>query len=399
MNYLLFNNKILISNGVNVNQIDKKGDHEEMLGLIDEACICVVDVDVELASAPEAQIEKKDSMLARKFGRLHPQSEYILQDERINDNVFQVMGIKCDKIKEIYSLVPCDKVQIFVPYAIAIRHFLMSKGVELVQGIVFIDDLGDEKLITVFSGLKFSVTRTLMTNDVENILSEVKRSQIGFSKKLEEFDGWKLDKLSVLTNSQIMTSHFLKIEKNIDIEYVNVKYPAIEGLKGLEGSEDIVKFLLPEEIKEKKRKQEFRERIILIIASLLILGTGLGFTLFNKIKLSLISSEYARLNQQNQILEIKLADLDLKTYREDLKQQKFINYATPYFEILNILPLSYEIYSFRYYQTDHWNFEAYIFSKEGESFDEIPKINILKNAGIDDYFIKDKPGKRIQIDL
>ena len=270
MNYLLFNNKILMSDGVNVHQIDKEGDHEEMLGLIDEACICVVDVDVELASAPETQIEKKDSMLARKFGRLHPQSEYILQDERINDNIFQVMGIKCDKIKEIYSLVPCDKAQVFIPYAIAIRHFLISKGIELAQGIVFIDDLGVEKLITVFFGLKFSVTRTLTTNDVESILSEVKRSQIGFSKKIEEFDGWKLDKLSVLTNSQIMTSHFLKIEKNIDIEYVNVKYPAIEGLKGLEGSEDIVKFLLPEEIKEKKRKQEFREKIILIVVSLLI---------------------------------------------------------------------------------------------------------------------------------
>ena len=137
----------------------------------------------------------------------------------------------------------------------------------------------------------------------------------------------------------------------------------------------------------------------MIVLSLLILGTGLGFTLFNKIKLSLISSEYACLNQQNQILERKLADLDLKTYREDLKQQKFINYATPYLEILNILPLSYEIYSFRYYQTNHWNLEAYIFSKDGESFDDIPKLNILKNAVIKDYFIKDKPGKRIQIDL
>jgi hypothetical protein len=109
--------------------------------------------------------------------------------------------------------------------------------------------------------------------------------------------------------------------------------------------------------------------------------------------------EYARLKQQNQILEEKLADLDLKTYREDLKQQKFLNYANPYLEILNILPLSYEIHSFRYYQTDHWNLEVYIFSKDGESFDEIPKFNILKNAVINDYFIKDKPGKRIRIDL
>ena len=80
---------------------------------------------------PKAQIEKKDSMLARKFGKLHPQNEYILQDEKIDDNIFQVIGIKTDKIREIYSLIPSDKVKVFIPYAIAIRNFLINKNVEL----------------------------------------------------------------------------------------------------------------------------------------------------------------------------------------------------------------------------------------------------------------------------
>jgi hypothetical protein len=184
MNYLLFNNKVLMSDGEDVLCLGQEGDPKDILGPIDEVSICVVDVDVELASAPETQIEKKDSMLARKFAKLHPQNEYILQDEKIDDNIFQVIGIKTDKIREIYSLVPKSKVVVFIPYAIAIRHFLINKGIELAKGIVFIDDFGDEKLITVFSGLKFSVTRALLTNDVENILPEIKRSQIGFNKKI-----------------------------------------------------------------------------------------------------------------------------------------------------------------------------------------------------------------------
>jgi hypothetical protein len=202
-----------------------------------------------------------------------------------------------------------------------------------------------------------------------------------------------------LTNSEIIANHFSENEPSINIESINVKYPAIEGLKTIENPGDLVKFLLPEEIKDKKRKQELRKKAASLVVSLLILGAGSGFFLFNKIKLTLGQDQYARLRQQNQILEEKLTGLDLKTYREDLKQQKFLNYANPYLEILNILPLSYEIYSFRYYQTDHWNLEAYIFSKDGESFDEIPKLNILKDAVINDYFIKDKPGKRILIGL
>jgi hypothetical protein len=399
MNYLLFNNGVLISDGVNVRRMDKGGDPESILGSIDEASICVVDVDVELASAPEGQIEKKDSMLARKFGKLHPQNEYILQDEKIDDNVFQVIGIKTEKIREIYSLVPSSRVMVFIPYAVALRNFLVNKRIELAKGIVFIDDLEDEKLITVFSGLKFSVTRVLTTNDVENILPEIKRSQIGFSKKIEEFDNYKSDKLTVLTNSRSIANHFSKNEQNINIERIDVKYPAIEGLKAIENPENLVKFLLPEEIKGKKRRRELKEKAVTLIVSLLILGAGSGFALFNKIKLTLGKVEYARLSQQNQILAGKLADLDIRTYREDLKQQKFINYGVPYLKILNVLPLSYEIYSFRYYQTDHWNLEAYIFSKDGEPFDEIPRLDILKNAVINDYFIKDKPGKRMQIDL
>ena len=399
MNYLLFNNDLYHDDGTNVKKLNKGPGSRPELDSIDEVSICVVDVDVELASAPESQIDKKDSMLARKFSKLHPQNEYILQDEKVDNNIFQVIGIKTEKIREIYSLIPSDKVKVFVPYAIAVRNFLINRQVELEKGIVFIDDLQGETLITVFSNYKFSVTRTLTTNGFENILPEIKRSQIGFSKKIEEFDSWKPDNLTVLTNSETIKSHLLTNEQNIVIEFIDVKYPAIEGLKGIETTESLVKFLLPEEIKNKKRKQELKDKALTLTVSLLILGAGIGFALFNKINLTLIEREFLRLSNQNEALEQKLADLDLKTYREDLKQQKFINFATPYLEILNILPSSYEIYSFRYFQTDRWTLEAYIFSKEGESFDEIPKVNILKNAVINDYFIKDKPGKKIQVDL
>jgi len=398
MNYLVFNNNVYLDDGFGVKRLEKGSQQRQVLEAIEDVNICAVDIDVELASAPEGQVEKKDSILARKFLKLHPQNEYILQDEKIDDNIFQVIGIKAEKVREIYALIPSDKVKVFIPYAIALRNFLIRKNIELENGIIFIDDFSDEKLITVFSGQKFSVTRTL-TGELENIWPEIKRSQIGFSKKIEEFDNWSSDYLTVITNNQAIADYLSKKDHNINIEYVNVEYPAIEGLQGMENSDNLVKFLLPEEIRGNKIRQALKTKAVFVIASLLILFIGFGFAAFNKIEFSSVKRNYTHLIELNQILERKLLELDINTYREDLKQQKYLNYATPYLEILNILPLSYEIYSFRYYQTGHWNLEAYIYSKDGEPFDEIPKINILNKALIDDYFIKDKPGKRIQVEL
>jgi len=399
MKYFLFNSNIYFKDEVDVKKIEKGPQLKSEFEDIDEACICVVDVDVELASAPETEVEKKDSMLARKFSKLHPQNEYILQDERLDDNIFQVIGIKTEKVREIYSLIPGHKVRVFTPYAVAIRHFMLNKNIELSKGVVFIDDWGDEKLITVFSGLKFGVTRTLLASDTENLLPEIKRSQIGFSKKIEIFENWKSDNLSVLTNSQSLANYLSKIDQGLSIRCLNVQFPAFEGLEIIKNSSDVVRFLLPEEIKSKKRREQIKEKAISVILSLLILGIGLGFLLFTQIKLNMLRVDDGGLLKQNKVLADKLAQIDMAIYRDDLKQRHFLNYATPYLEILNILPQSYETYSFRYYQTDHWKLEAYIFSKDGESFDDIPQVGILKNAVINDYFIKDKPGKRIQVEL
>ena len=65
-----------------------------------------------------------------------------------------------------------------LPYEI----LLINKNIDLNKTVVFVDDLGNERLLTVFDGLKFSRTRVIVNNG-EDILPEIKRSQIDFFKK------------------------------------------------------------------------------------------------------------------------------------------------------------------------------------------------------------------------
>ena len=95
-----------------------------ILGSIEVANLCVVDIDVLIAAAVEYPIEKKDSILVRKFKELYQHEAYIIQDERIDNNLFQVIGIKEQKVREVYSLIPPDKVESFIPYGIALRNTL-----------------------------------------------------------------------------------------------------------------------------------------------------------------------------------------------------------------------------------------------------------------------------------
>ena len=154
-------------------------------------------------------VEKKDSILVRKFKEFYQHEAYIIQDEKIDNNLFQVIGIKEQKVREVYSLIPPEKVESFIPYGIALRNTLINKKLDLNKTVVFVDDLGSERLLTVFDGLKFSRTRVIANNG-EDILPEIKRSQIDFFKKTEEFLSKKNADFVIVVNNQTLAAEISK---------------------------------------------------------------------------------------------------------------------------------------------------------------------------------------------
>ena len=204
MNYLIFNNDIIISNGKTIKRIDKGKGFDGILDPTEEVSLCVVDVDVLIAAAVENPIEKKDSLLVRKFKELYHHEAYIIQDEKIDNNLFQIIGIKEQKVRDIYSLIPPQKVRSFIPYGIALRNVLVNGRIDLNKTVVFVDDMGGERLLTVFDGLKFSRTRVIVNNG-EDILPEIKRSQIDFFKKNEEYFSKRSSDFLIVINDRSLT--------------------------------------------------------------------------------------------------------------------------------------------------------------------------------------------------
>ncbi len=405
MNYLLFNNEIFISNGQVIKKIIKgpglkdeldsrfRGNDKE----IEKARLCYVDVDVMIASAPQDYLDKKDSILAQKFVTVYS-NEYITLDEKIDSNIFQVIGIKAEKVKEIYSLISSSKVDAFVPYAIAIRSFLVNKQTDMTRLIVFVDDLGNEKLMTVFDGLKFSRTRTIYTGNAQDILPDIKRSYIDFNKKLGEFASNKATgDFEIIINNKQMGEDIKLLEPGLAVEFLDCRYPALEGLKFIDSQ---IKYRIHEEIILERKKKEMRSRLMYLIISISICSAGALFFGFNQIAHSFLSRDFEGEKLKNARLKDALNKIDQHIYQDSLKKLKNLNYSSVFFEVSGLLPSTYEISSFKFFGHEkHWIFDTYIFAQDDQFYDEIPRIKILKNAEIKDFFIKNRPGKYLKVTL
>ena len=396
MNYFLFNNEIYVSDGVKVDRIEKGSNLGYLFDQSKEAHVCVVDIDVLIASASESALDKKDGILARKFSESY-QGEYVLQDEKIDRNIFQVIGIKSEKVKEVYSLIFSEKIVSFVPYALAVRNFLSRQRISVNKYVVFLDDLGNEKLITVFEGFKFSRTRTIFSNTAEQILSEIKRSAINFEKKLADQKDKNAEGYIILTNNKTLGNEIREIEKDLIIEYLDSICPAFEGLKI--GGFDL-KYILPEEIVKKRRGEELKKRTRCLSIAALILILGALFYFYNQISFALAKNSFKQEQIRKFHLQEDLNKLDPVVYQYVLNQQKRINYSLVYQDISNSLPISYKTSSFSFYHKDNnWSFEEYLYTPDDELYDNILAVGALKGAQIKDFLVNNRPGKYLRIEL
>ncbi len=395
MNYLLVNNNIFLSNHSGFSKIDNLDDKKETLQNT-VARICVVDVDIHISPAPEDFIELKEASLYKEFSSRH-EGAYIIQDERLNSNLFQVIGIKEEKLREIYALVPSDKVEILIPYAVAIRS-LLSENELLIENkkIVFIDDLKEEVLITVFDGQKFSKTRHLTHITDKNLVSEARLSLKSFQHKLG--NSTEVAETPVLiTNNKEWANALRAEEKELTVQYLDCQHPFLEGLK--EGEFNI-KFNLPEEIIKKKRLREAKKNLLQLAIAGSIAGVGIAFMAFTGIGLTLVKNSLNNESNINNKLTTKLEQIDKLIYRASLRDLKKINYSDKFLLINSYLTTAYMLDSMKLKREGKsWTMDIYLSNRDGEFLEDINKPRSLRSIEVFDYFINGKAGKYLKVDL
>lgn len=393
MHYFIINQDIWMAHDQEFRRISFQESDKVPSQDISMAHVCVVDVDVMQAVAPEERTEQKDMVLAREFSAQFPGS-YIIQDERIGTNQFQVVGVREERIREIYRLLPHEKVGTLIPYAMALRAYLTSQDLPAGRPIAFVDDLQGEILITFLDGLRFGTTRRFQDERLERILPEIKRSAISFSKTARKENGPYI----VVTNNPEWGRKLSLLEPLQEVRVVASLYPAFEGLQAAQYP---VKFELPEEVVKRTRQKQQRTQLPFYVASAFLAAFGVCLALFYQINFMIQDRACQHVERLRTVLEEKLAVVDREVYRSAIRQPKGINYGEIYFWIRSAVPSSYEINGLNFYTSGtRWVAQVDFILPKGADFEEIPTKSFMgKRWTIENILVKDRPGKSIRIEL
>lgn len=393
MNYLIFDNEVYYDAGDKKGSVSRQDIRSIFKGTADESSIAVIDTLQKQIVAPQKDNSRKEEALSSAFT-----GEYVTQSEQTGNNLFQVIAIEKTRITEIYKYLGFENVRLVVPYAVAVREFLKaSRLFEEKKRIVFLDDLGNQVLLTIFNNDVFTSPRRLSIA-LKRVVSELTRSQENY--RAQNKDETEIQFLIVTNSKEIMEEVVaLGKEREKDVVFVPDPYPALTGLKHGRFS---MHYLLPEQFIRLRKLHIFKKRLF----NLGIMGAVSGALLF----LFLVSFNMNK-NALMHLKELRFEEASLNEaltraysakYKDILRRGKKPDF--PYFvgSFIEAIPCGYkaESITIKNLPGGSYRFEAIVSkNSEDESFVGFLLPPPFKQAKLENILVRGSPGIRVVLDI
>ena len=393
MNYLIFDNDVYYDIDAKTGVAPKHEIQAVFKGSTREVSVAIIDTLQKQVAAPEKSPSKKDEVIASSFT-----GEYLIQSERIAENLFQVIAIEKPKINEVYKCLGFENVRLVVPYGIALREFLKNNNlVDDKKRIVFLDHLGDQVLLTIFNKEVFTAPRRL-TKVFAQVTRELMRSQENY-RSVNKTDA-EISFLLVTNSKEIadeIVSSGLDSKDNIII--VQDPYPVLSGLKQGNFS---MHYLLPEQFIRLRKLKEAKKRVfkfgVMLGVITLFLILLLGSFSMNKtasMRLKSLQLEEASSNEA-------LKRAYLTKYKDILRREKKINFPHFLNLFLKALPSEYKVESvtIRSSSNGRYRLEAIVsLEAKDKPFTKVSLSRVFKQARVENILVKDNPGLKVTLDI
>lgn len=393
MNYLIFDNDVYYDIDAKTGVAPKHEIQAVFKGSTREVSVAIIDTLQKQVAAPEKSPSKKDEVIASSFT-----GEYLIQSERIAENLFQVIAVEKPKINEVYKCLGFENVRLVVPYGIALREFLKNNNLASNnKRIVFLDHLGDQVLLTIFHNEVFTAPRRL-TKVLTQVTRELMRSQENY-RSVNKTDA-EISFLLVTNSKEIadeIVSSGLDSKDNIII--VQDPYPVLSGLKQGNFS---MHYLLPEQFIRLRKLKEAKKRVFKfsvmlgVITLFLILLLG-SFSMNKTASMRLKSLQLEEASSHEALKRVYLTK-----YKDILRREKKVNF--PYFLnlFLKALPSEYKVESvtIRSLSNGRYRLEAIVsLEAKDKPFTKVSLSRVFKQARVENILVKDNPGLKVTLDI
>jgi len=390
MKYFIFDDKFYARSDSFLNGA---GPEDINRGLFKEGSVCVsvVNYAPKVIVTSETNLKTKEEAILREFD-----DSFVVQDERIRSNTFQVVGVENELIKQIYAAFKELKVVSVIPYGLALRAYLNSMNlVPVNRVIVFIDNFGDKIFLTFINDKVYSKASRIIHNNKQETLTEIKRYVQNFSSQQKNEDNNDSPYFFVTNSKEI---HNLLLTHNVvkpeDSAFINEAFPAIEGHSTAKFD---THFLLPEDLIRLRRLQHLKNRMKYAAGSLVCLGISLLVFFNGVIQKSLSSRKFNSLQVGLQRANEDLNIQNTKHYKDYFFKRIKPTSAFVIFEFINNIPEDQIIQNYSILRNNNgWKFEGIITAEtKSSSLKNFNKNGIFKNALVEYIVLSDKPSQRI----
>ena len=391
MNYLIFDTDIYYENDLGASGILTRDKLSTLFSGADRQCsVAVIETLQKKLVAPEKIAGKKDEVIASSFT-----GDYVIESERIAPNVFQAIAFEKSKVTELYKCLGFENVKLVVPYGVALREFLKSRDLfSKNKKVIFLDYIGNEVLLTIFSNDLFTTPRRLSIA-VNRVVTELTRSQENYkSLNKEEKDS----KFLIATNSKEILEEVKKEGLGENSVYFEEKYPSLKGLRQGKFS---MHYMLPEELTRLRRFKSLKKRLLGL--GVIALATGMAISLF-------IGSFIMNKNASTRLKALRLEEASLEDtlgssykvkYKDILKSKKKVNIASLVSTFTACLAPEYkmELLTLKE-ESAGYTFEAIVSCEAtNQPIEEFTLPRLFKKARVENIFMKDKPVVRVVMNI
>ncbi|MBF0387717.1 MAG: hypothetical protein HQL20_07665 [Candidatus Omnitrophica bacterium] len=312
---------------------------------------------------------------------------FVVRQERLKGSVSMVMGVREDTLHALYDGLPRNSLKVCVPYGLAVRAFLLARGLVL-DGAAYIvvDDARERVFITLIDGSCVLETRELVYQDGERLADEVKRSEKWLGEYAESRGPVK-----VVTNHKAYFDLAVKQHGNHNIISYEGLLPV---LAIMDKARFGVNFPSPENEAANIKREALRRVVLKLVLPFLLMAGAVIFAWYMSAMVVQAGSRLDKMSGEVIRRQGMVKERALLTYQDRLRTLRTMSWEGAFLDLLDSLPAGWSLQSVGWEADLQGKDQIAAFVLKGEE-GEFKGRGIFKRALVVNELFSGRPALRI----